>query len=286
MKSMTGFGTAEGKVGKGRLFVEIKTINHRFSEFNLKIPNRMGVLEARIRKFLSNHFLRGKVDVYFKERESLFGGAKIRINYRLAHEYHKNIKKLSKELGVGSDDHFFDIVGIDHFMSVEEEEGSYERLWGEIEKLLQRAAKTVVEMRNREGKHIYLDQKKRLALVSNLIKQVRMGSNRALDNHLERLKKKVQGTVDEQRLHAEVAYLGGRQDIAEELVRLESHIKQYIGLLNSKDPVGRQLDFLLQEINREINTVGAKAADAKIAQHVVDCKTELERLREQIQNVE
>lgn len=291
MRSMTGYGTAEGKVGKGRLFIEIKSVNHRFSEYNIKIPPRMGVLDARVRQYLQPLFPRGKVDVFFKEREPLFGGVALRIDIEMARKYHRTMEKLRKELGLTSGGNFFDVVGLDRIIHIEEQEGSYERLWGQIEKLLKKATKHVIDMQFKEGANTQRDQKKRLGKVASLVHRIRSQSARVLDRHFERVRRKVAGgqdvsSIDEQRLQQEVAFLGGRQDIAEELTRLESHTKQYGSLMGAKECVGRKLDFLLQEMNREINTIGAKAADADISQLVVDCKAELERLKEQVQNVE
>jgi uncharacterized protein (TIGR00255 family) len=289
MKSMTGYGTAEGRVGKGRLFVEIKSVNHRFSEINVKIPGRMGILESHIRNHLRPMFARGKVDVFFKEKEPLFGGVTISADTELAHRYQRIIARLKRELNLSGDSDLLQIVGLDRILKVEEKEGSYERLWGQIVRLLDQAAGQVTRMRSKEGTHIFRDQRKRLVRLGRVVRKIRSLSDRAMDRHLKRLRRKVGGAgaaVDEQRLQMEVAYLGGRQDIAEELVRLASHIKQYAELIRQRGPVGRRLDFLTQEMHREINTVGAKAADAAISQLVVDCKAEMERLKEQIQNVE
>lgn len=291
MRSMTGYGTAEGRVGKGRLFVEIKSVNHRFSEYNVKIPPRMGVLESHIRRALQPLFARGKVDVFFKEKEPLFGGVALNVDLELARKYHHLVTKLRRELEIDGDDDFLEIVGLDRIIHIEEREGSYERLWGQIAGLLKRAATHVLTMQRKEGEHLQRDQEKRLAVVRGLIKRIRGQSARVLGQHHERVRRKVSGgqeaaVVDEMRLQQEVAFLGGRQDIAEELTRLASHVGQYAGLMRRREPVGRKLDFLLQEMNREINTIGAKAADAHISQLVVDCKAELERLKEQVQNVE
>ena len=280
MESMTGYGTAEGRVGKGRLFVEIKSVNHRFNEINVKIPSRMSALESHIRKRLSARFPRGKVDVFFKEKEPLFGDVSISLDAELAKQYKRMLGKMERSLGIKAKGNFLEIVGLDRILRVEERGGSYERLWQRIAKLVDQAAVQAKSMRAKEGAHIAADQRK--AKLKGLISTIRKQSDRALGKHLSRLRRKVAGSagqqVDEQRLQAEVAYLGGRQDIAEELLRLESHIKQYGGLMKGKDPIGRKLDFLLQEMHREINTIGSKGSDAKISQKVVDCKSELERL--------
>lgn len=287
---MTGYGTAEGRVGKGVLFVEVKSVNHRFSDFSIKIPPRMGALESFIRANLQPKFDRGKVDVFFKEKEPLFGGVSISIDTELALKYHRAISKLRKELKLKGDGDFLGTVGLDRIIHIKENEGHYEKLWGQVSALIVKAAKQVVQMQFKEGAHILRDQKKRLIKLEKIIAKIRSQSSHVMGQHFERVRRKVAGTqngaaIDDQRVQMEVALLGGRQDIAEELTRLESHIKQYLSLVKLSEPLGRKLDFLLQEMNREVNTIGAKAADAKISQLVVDCKAEIERLKEQVQNV-
>ncbi|MFH0799789.1 MAG: YicC/YloC family endoribonuclease [Pseudomonadota bacterium] len=292
MRSMTGYGTAEGRVEKGLLFVEIKSINHRFSEFNVKIPGRMSILEPLIRSYLQPLFQRGKVDIFFKEKEPLFGGVTISIDTELARKYHRTIEKLRRELKIKVEGDFLQTVGLDRLIKVEEHEGSYDRLWGQIGALLKKAVAHVIKMQMKEGEHLGRDQAQRLTNVNLLVKNIRSQSARVMGQNFDRVRRKAmkgnqEGEVDEQRLQMEVAFLGGRQDIAEETTRLESHVKQYAGLLRlKKEPIGRKLDFILQEMNREINTIGSKAADAHISRMVVDCKAELERLKEQVQNVE
>lgn len=291
MHSMTGYGMAEGKVGRGRLYVEIKSVNHRFGEINIKIPDRMSVLASYIRKHVQNKFSRGKIDVFFKEKSPLFGEISVSVDTELARTYQRVLRKLKRELGLKDDIDFFDTVGLERILKIEEKEGAYENLWGEIARLLDRAAANVIKMRSNEGLHIKRDQKKRLKKLESLMRAIRGKSKHVRQNHVQRIRHKMvdamgNAEVDEQRLQMEAAYLGGRQDIAEEVVRLDSHIRQYSNLLASSKPVGRKMDFLLQEMNREINTIGAKAASAEISQLVVECKSELERLREQVQNVE
>jgi len=288
MKSMTGYGTSEGRVGKGLLFIEVKTVNHRFCEISVKQPPKMGVLESYTKKYLQNKYLRGKIDVFIKEKMSLFGDVELTVDTELARKYHKCLKKINTDLHLKASDEFLHYVGLDHFVTLKEKEGDYSRLWSQIEKILSRACEHVDKMKSTEGAHIKKDQQKRVKLIEKYIAQINKRAGTAVSRHRNRVRHMVSGSgqVDEQRLETEVAYLGGRQDIAEELTRLESHIKQYETLLNGGGAVGRKLDFLLQEINREVNTIGAKAGDATISRLVVDCKTELERLREQVQNVE
>lgn len=289
MKSMTGYGTSEGKIGKGRLFIEIKSINHRFIEINVKIPGRMSVLESLIRNHMQAKFSRGKIDVFIKEKEPVFGGSSVSVDFDLALKYKNALDSLSKKLKLKPEQNFMSVVGLDRILKVSDEEGHYDKVWPQVSKLVDKAATSLSKMRDNEGKHIFIDQKKRLSILSKLVAKIKTDSQRSVDGHIRRMKKRVSDIhagVDEQRLAVEAACIGGKQDIAEELVRLESHLRQYCELMTDKDSVGRKLDFLLQEMNREANTIGSKAADAKISQMIVDVKSELERLREQVQNVE
>jgi len=288
MKSMTGYGTAEGKVGKGRLFIEVKTVNHRFCEISIKQPPKMGVLESYMKKYLQNKYTRGKVDVFVKEKIPLFGDVELFVDSDLAKKYQHCLRKLEKDLKLKATDEFLHYVSFDHFVTLKEKEGDYSRHWNQVQALLSRACDHVDRMRVTEGAHTQKDQQKRVKLIERYISQIHKRAGSSQDRHRKRMRQLVTGSgqVDEQRLETEVAYLGGRQDIAEELTRLESHIKQYETLVKDSGAVGRKLDFLLQEINREVNTIGSKAADAVISRLVVDCKTELERLREQVQNIE
>ena len=291
MKSMTGYGTAEGVVGKGRLFVEIKSINHRFCEVILRLPSKMGSIEGLLRKDIQEHFLRGKIEVFFKEKSPIFGGASLAIDTDLARGYRASFRKLTHALGMGTHDDFLRHVGVDRFITVVEKEGSYERFWRQIAKLIRRAMSQVDRMRVTEGKFIADDQRRRLHRMEKLMSAIHKQSSKALDFHFERMRRRMEersGGVegDTKRIEDEAASLASRQDIAEEVTRLESHAVQYVDLLRDKGTVGRKLDFLLQEMNREINTIGSKAADIKISRWVVECKAELERLREQVQNIE
>ncbi len=289
MRSMTGYGTAEGAVGKGRLFLEVKSVNHRFCDINVKLPPKMGVLEPYIRKYLQNEFARGKIDVFLKEKAPLFGGLKLSIDVDLALQYQRNFKKLARIMNLPKDADFLRYVGMERFINLEEKEGSYEKMWRQVAQLLKKSSDHVRLMQRREGAHLLKDQQRLVQDLAKLVKRMHRETTRVLSQNEGRVRRRMQGAnggaSDEQRLQMEVAFLGSRQDIAEELTRLESHIKQYRQLLLSKDTVGRKLDFLLQEMNREVNTIGSKAGDAVISRLVVDSKAALEKLREQVQNV-
>ncbi len=290
MRSMTGYGTATGPVGKGRLFIEVKSVNHRFCEINCKMPPKMGSLEPLIRKYLQASFTRGKVDVYVKEKEPLFGGVRLSVNTSLAKEYQRNFRKLAHELHLPKEADFLKYLSLERFINVEEHEGSYEKFWRQVEKLIVKATAHAVLMQKREGAHLLRDQRRCIDTLAKLVQKIHAEITRVLRGQEGKVRKKLasshSGPMDEQRLQMEVSLLGSRQDISEELTRLESHIAQYRQIVDGEETVGRKLDFLLQEMNREINTIGSKAADVVISRLVVESKTMLEKLREQVQNVE
>jgi uncharacterized protein (TIGR00255 family) len=277
-------------VGKGRLFVEIKSVNHRFAEINIKMPGRMSVLESYIRSHLQGKFSRGKIDVFVKEREPLFGAMSITLDTELARRYERAIAKLRRELGIKRDIDFLNVVGLDRILRVDEEDGPYEKLWGQARSIIDKAAVNMQRMRQREGSFIHRDQVKRVAGLMRLIDRISELSSRGMERNIRKMKERIpadQPTPGIEPVRAQIeAQMIGRQDIAEELLRLKSHVVQYGHLMNRNEAVGRKLDFLLQEMNREANTIGSKASDAKVSQLVVECKAELERLREQVQNVE
>lgn len=289
MKSMTGYGTAEGRVGKGRLFIEVKAINHRFCEVTLKIPSKMGAIDGPVRQWMQKRFLRGKIEVYMKEKASLFGASTLAVDMELARSYRAAFVKLQRALGERGSDDFLRVVGIDRFVSMLEPDGAYERFWKQIVALLITAADGVERMRRAEGRHIARDQSRRVKLIAEKIKKIKKLSLHSIDRKREKAKElffAARSLNQEGPLPPEIAQAGMKQDIIEEITRLMSHLAQYKSLIQKGDDVGRRLDFLLQEMHREMNTIGAKASDAHISQLVVDCKAELERLREQVQNVE
>lgn len=290
MRSMTGYGTGEGEVGKGRLFLEVKSVNHRFCDINTKLAPKMGALDSLIRRYIQARFVRGKIDIFVKEKEQLFGGLKLAIDVELAKQHQRAFKKLARSLGMSDEVDMLKYTGVDRFISVEERQGSYEKMWRQIEKLLKRAVDRVIAMQQREGRHLLCDQKRTINHFSRIVVRMHRETTRLIKKNEKRIRKRLAGQntgiEGEQRVQMEVSLLGSRQDIAEELTRLESHIDQYRSLLAKKEPIGRTLDFLLQEMNREINTIGSKAADATISRQVVQGKAMIERLREQVQNVE
>lgn len=279
MQSMTGYGTATGNVGEGRLYLELKTINHRYCDIMLRIPPRMGALEAKLKEMLQRRFDRGKVELFLREVEPIFGGAQLVVNVDLARQYQKSLQRLQQSLGVVSKSDFLSLVGLSPFIQSKEKDGNYLKYWPAIGRLLGEAAVHVDKMRAAEGAHLLKDQKSRLKNMEKLLHHIEA---RAKENAKQRRANLTAGAANGT---LETGVPADRMDITEELIRMKSHTRQYGVLLSARDPVGRKLDFLIQEMHREVNTIGAKAADAEISSAVVEVKALLENLREQVQNI-
>jgi len=269
MRSMTGYGAAEGKVGKGKFFIEIRTVNHRYCDLQLKIPPKMGVLDPKLRKLIQGLIERGKIDFFLKEKIGVEPKVHLAINEPLVHEYQSVLRRLAKLIGQKPSTNILDYVDIRELIVAQESNVSYETLWPQVKRVAIQAIARLNKMRDTEGRFLQKDQSARIVKLNVLVKQIQ----KLADN-------------DERRLQDDTSPLAERVDVAEEITRLQSHLAQYRGSLSDKGPIGRQLDFLLQEMNREINTIGSKALNTHISRLVVEIKSGLEKLREQVQNIE
>lgn len=271
MKSMTGYGAAEGKVGKGTVYVELKTLNHRYCDVQLKIPPKFNVIDPRIRKVIQSRIARGKVDLFIKEKRGVEPTAVVTPNIERARAYQQCLRQLARQLG-GIPPPLLQVISLQELVRIEEPMVRYERYWKSIAVIVERALRQLERMRKAEGIHLLRDQTTRL---------------RRLRGFVERIDRLVDQVVNaQQRAEMEGRMPIERLEITEEITRLQSHLVQYRRYCTQKGPIGRQLDFLLQEMNREINTIGSKGNNATISQLVVEAKSELEKLREQVQNIE
>lgn len=292
MKSMTGYGSAEGAVGLGRVFVEVKGINHRYSDIQLKIPPRMNSLDPRIRDTIKKFIERGKVELFLKEKREIAASKNINVDIELARKYFSGVKRIQKEVGIRGDSAaLFQMVDMGKFITLEDIEEDYNRYWRQIESLVFKAMKKMDVMRKKEGAFILNDQRRRLGIIRGLVDKIASQAETSVKKYQQEMKEKFEKAVSavsipQERVDSELVHLADKLDVSEETTRLFSHLKQYEHILSGPGAVGRQLDFLLQEMNREINTIGSKASSAKISAFVVSIKTELEKLREQVQNLE
>ena len=276
---MTAYAQAEGKVGKGRLHIELKTINHRYFEMTLRLPPRMNSLENRIRDTLKKKIQRGKCDLYIKEWEPVLGESKLELDLDLAQKYQTAIRALQKKLRIPASENVLSLVGLERLIHVSEPKGDYARCWKQVERLLNQVWQKIEQMRKKEGAFLLKDQKKRLIRLEQALRKIEQLSKQNWQEVQTDLAPMMANS-------ASSVALPTKMDVSEEATRLKSHVIQYRQLLAGREPVGRKADFLIQEMHREINTVGAKAQDAEISRYVIECKSELEKLREQIQNVE
>ncbi|HVJ50530.1 YicC/YloC family endoribonuclease [Desulfitobacterium sp.] len=290
--SMTGFGRGEAS-GHGYQFtVELKSVNHRFFEASIRVPRNMMSFEERIRKLLQEKIQRGRLDVYVNVKETEEKKRLVKVDKDLALSYDKTLKELAFSLEAPYETDIYRLTALPEVLAVEDEELDLELLWETLHGAVSDALNVFLEMRQIEGKKLAEDLLKRLEVILTEKDQISSFAESMVPDYQGRLRERIQlllgenSVLDEARLANEVAVFADRVSITEELVRLQSHLDQGRQTLQSPEKVGRKLDFLVQEMNREINTIGSKANNLSIAQLVVEVKSELEKIREQVQNLE
>ena len=291
LKSMTGYGRAEtGRQGKVWT-VEVKSVNNRFLDTKVKLPRNYGALEDRVRKKAALYQQRGRIDLVVGVGGDFSDLITVEVNVNLARSYQERLSRLAEELGIDSRIDLPMLTGLPDVISREQQCEDLDALWPLLETCIDSAFEQCVEMRVREGEALTADLVQRLKLfttvldsIENSIPQVVADRETALKERLEKLLAGID--VDPARLAQEVAILADKSDVTEEMVRLRSHIGQFQELLGSSEPVGRTLDFLIQEFLREVNTIASKINDADNAHRTVTLKSELEKMREQVQNIE
>lgn len=277
MKSMTGYGSAEGCVGKGVLFAEVRSVNSRFLDVNCKIPFSLYCLESKIKKAVQSRCLRGKIDVFIKERKDIAETLEMKVNTKLVEEYKKCLNQVVKMVGAKVSSHLLEVVDLKDLIVVREKPLNVELFWKQIERVILDALCRHDSMRKKEGEATKRDQTKRLSILAQVCSSI----EKAMQARQKGILKSVTSETS-----SETASTLDKFDVTEELTRLKSHIAQYRVLVHKNGGIGRQLDFLIQEMHREINTLGSKASDSKVSGFVVAAKTEIEKLREQVQNIE
>lgn len=291
MQSMTGFGRAEKKTKFGVWTVEITTVNNRFLEYTIRLPRNLNALEMRIRQLLAERLKRGKITLSANLDLADDSDARYPINKAAARAYHRQLMELRKELKIDEKITIGDLLALPAVSLPDKEDTANDAAWKSLEPVMVKAVKELIAMRGNEGAALAKDMRQRLDLSKKLINEVEKKSPefaKALRQKLlTRLNDLMSEPVrDEVRLEEEIAYIADRTDIAEECTRFRSHLDQYVETLKRKEPVGKRLNFILQEMNREVNTIGSKCSDIGISSTVIQLKEEIEKLREQVQNVE
>jgi uncharacterized protein (TIGR00255 family) len=291
IKSMTGYGKAEVALESGRIIVEIRSVNHRYAEVFVKLPRTLLAMENDVRRSVAEFLKRGKIEVYIQLEGISSAGGLPTINIPLAKAYYEAFKKMKEMLGLYDPVPLSLIATQKDLLVIGEGEGQAETLREPILAAVRDAVDNLDAMRLREGRALLEDLLARRVSLSGLITRITARAPVAIAENAARLKARVaqlmgESGVDEGRLLQEIAFMADRCDVTEELVRFSSHLQQVDETLELTEPVGRKLDFLIQELNREVNTIGSKANDAEITSCIVELKSELEKIREQVQNIE
>ena len=291
IKSMTGFGRSKYENDSREYLVEIKSVNNRFNDVNIKIPRAIGFLEEKVKKVITNSVSRGKIDVFISFTNNSEKGKSIKINTELAKLYVQEIKKLAQDANIIDNVSVMEVTKLPEVFTIKLEEDDEELLWNELEICLKDAINNFIQMRTNEGIKIKKDLEERIETIKAKIEKISAISTGLVDEYIVKLEKRIKdilktNVVDEARLAQEVVIYSDKCSVEEEITRLKSHISQFLGLLDLDIAIGKKIDFLIQEMNRETNTIGSKANNLEITNLVVDIKTEIENIREQIQNIE
>ncbi|HEY6069824.1 MAG TPA: YicC/YloC family endoribonuclease [Chthoniobacterales bacterium] len=291
MRSMTGYGRGETDHNGTKFSVELNSVNRKQSDIVVNLPRDLAALEPRIRQTINENISRGRTNVVVSYHNGSSAPRKLALDVDLARSYHDAMRALQKQLDAPGEITIGAILQAPGVMRAPEEAFDASAAWPAIERALRAALTELIKMREREGKHLAKDLIRRLKAMRKQIKEIRGLHPEVVKKYravlLERIQKAgLPISADDERLMREVTFFADRADVSEELTRVESHVAQFAHHLRRHEPVGRTLEFITQEIFRELNTLGAKANDAAISQRVVLCKAELEKIREQIQNLE
>lgn len=291
MKSMTGYGRAKIENDTREYIVEVKSVNHKYLDINIKLPKTLFCIEDKIRKVISNKISRGKIDAFVTYINYGIEGKTILINKDIAKMYIKEIEEIATENNIASGIRATEISKFPEVLNVIVDEEDEEKIWLELNKCLEKALDNFIEMRTTEGEKIKEDLKQRLDEIDENINEIFKNSTGLVEEYVVKLRKRIQeilntDVVDETRLAQEIVIYSDKTSIEEEITRIKSHIIQFKELLNSEGAIGKKADFIIQEMNREINTIGSKSGKFEITQLVIKIKTQIEDIREQIQNIE
>lgn len=291
MKSMTGYGTAETMYLGKKITVEIKSVNSRYSDISVKMPRLYSFLEAPVKKAVTGYTSRGKIDVYINIDSSEDETKAVTVNVNLAKAYQDAINKIAEETNTQGEVNAITLARLPDVLAIDAEDEDAEEMTKVVLSALDEAGKMYTKMREDEGYNMLLVLTEHLNVIENIVNIIQEHAPEIVTAYRAKIEdrmKEIMGNVpyDEARLLTEVALFADKVNVDEEIARLKSHIEQMREMFASKEPIGRKMDFLIQEMNREINTTGSKCNNLSIARNVIDVKAEIEKLREQVQNIE
>lgn len=289
--SMTGYGSAKGSVEGQEITVELKSVNNRYLDCSVRLPRNFLFAEDTVKQAVSAGVSRGKVDVFVSAQASQDSGTVVSVNEELARGYRDAVARIAETLGLESGLNAFSLARFPDVLTVERRELDKDKAAAALSEITAKAVEEFNAMREREGERLRQDMLGKLETIEGLVSVVEERSPQTVKEYRERLEARLRDiladrSLDEQRVITEAAIFADRTAVDEETVRLRSHIAQFRTMLEEGSPIGRKMDFLVQEFNRESNTIGSKCSDASLAKVVVDLKSEIEKIREQLQNVE
>lgn len=290
IKSMTGYGRAKLSKDDREYQIEIKSVNHRYLDISVRIPKQLSYLEETIKKEIAKKVKRGKIDVFVTFENNSLEGKEIKINTELAKAYIDELKKLAEKENILSDIQVTEISKYPDVLNIQSSQDD-EKITKEVLETITIATDNLVQMRETEGNKISEDLLKRLNIINKKVEEIAKLSTGLIEEYVVKLEERINEIlknqeIDKTRLAQEVVIYADKCSIEEEVTRLNSHISQFKNLLNSNEAIGKKLDFIIQEMNRETNTIGSKANNLEITNGVIDIKTEIENIREQVQNIE
>lgn len=291
VKSMTGYGRGQDIVDGMNIQIEVKSVNHRYFEFYSRVPRQYLFLEEKLKGFFQQKLSRGKVECFVTVEMIEKSEYSINVNHTVAQGYLNALKEINEKYGCDDDISASSLARFNDVLSIERNEEDEEKIWNAVKSVAEKAAEKIVEMRQKEGEKLQKDVLSRIEYILKKVETVEKRSPQTVKEYtqklLERMKEVLEDVqVDEQRILTEAAIYADKVAVAEETVRLRSHMDQLREMFNSQEAIGRKMDFIVQEMNREANTIGSKAQDIDITKCVVDIKSEIEKIREQIQNIE
>lgn len=290
LKSMTGFGHSEYTENDITFTVEIKTVNHRYSDIFLRMPKQISSFEDRVRSLVNSKIQRGKIDIYITYDNKSSQAQEVILDEKLAKAYCEALKKIAEGLGLRDDVSASSLARFPDILKVEKRDND-DSIGTILEKAMEKAISELLEMRTKEGEKLKDSLLSNLSAIEVFVGKIQQKAPVVVKEYKEKLESRLSELIDIQRVDpariaTEVALFADKCSVDEELVRLKSHLIQMKEMLNEGSPVGKKADFLIQEMNREVNTIGSKASDLEITRNVVELKSEIEKLREQIQNIE
>ncbi len=292
IRSMTGYGKGESENQLYKLKIELKSVNHRYLDINIKLPRYLIYLEESIKKLIKERMHRGKVDVFVNFEFAETSAVDVKVDISLARSFKSALEELKSELEIDDSIRLNNILSISDVIKTEKKELDEDLVWETIKESTIKALDKMIEMREYEGEQLKKDIHIKLENIEDIATRIEERAPLVVDEYRSKLNERIQtiledvAAVDMDRLAMEVAIYADKSSIDEELTRLKSHVSQLREILSEKDSIGRKLDFLIQEFNREVNTIGSKSSDTDIVKAVVELKSEIEKIREQVQNIE